>query len=374
MSPARSLAGLGLVTAASLALTAAGVGGSAFLAAAAVALLPLPLYIGVVLWLDRFEPEPRAMLAVAFLWGASVAVVVAGLANGVAESAVGGVLTSMLAAPVVEEALKGAILLRYFVKRRDEFDGPVDGVIYAAMVGLGFAFAENVDYYGRAFRQDGIGGLAVIFTLRGVMAPFSHPLFTSLTGLGLGIARQARSRAVAAAAPVAGFIGAVLLHAVWNAGASAGLFFFGVYALVMLPTLAALFVAVAFALKFEGRVISTHLAAEAATGLIGGDDYAQLCSVRGRLHASASAWRRGGLQAWKARRAYHRAASELAFLRRRAAVDGVAPNPAIEAECLRQLGAVWASAVTGEPPTDATGAAPEGAADEPRPGGELPGA
>jgi RsiW-degrading membrane proteinase PrsW (M82 family) len=374
MSPARSLAGLGLVTAAVLALTAAGVGGSAFLAAAAVALFPLPLYIGVVLWLDRFEPEPRAMLAVAFLWGASVSVVVAGIVNGLAESTVGGVLTSMLAAPLVEEALKGAILLRYFVKRRDEFDGPIDGVIYAAMVGLGFAFAENVDYYGRAFRQDGMGGLAVIFTLRGVMAPFSHPLFTSLTGLGLGIARQARSRGVAAAAPIGGFIGAVLLHAVWNAGASAGLFFFGVYALVMLPALAALFVTVAFALKFEGRVISTHLAAEAATGLIGGDDYAQLCSVRGRMHASASALQHGGLQAWRARCAYHRAASELAFLRRRAAVDGVAPDPRAEADYLRQLGAVCAPAVTDELSAGAIEAARNGHPEAPSAGGGLPNA
>jgi protease PrsW len=196
----------------------------------------------------------------------------------------------------------------------------------------------------------------------------------SLAGLGLGIVRQARSRAVAVAAPIAGFFGAVLLHAVWNAGASAGLFFFGIYALVMLPALAALFVIVAFALKSEGRVISTHLAAEAATGLIGGDDYAQLCSVRGRLHASTSALQSGGLQAWMARRAYHRAASELAFLRRRAAVDGVAPDPELEADYLRQLGAVCAPAVTDERSAGAAGVAPEGPAGKTGADGAMPNA
>jgi RsiW-degrading membrane proteinase PrsW (M82 family) len=317
----RPLAGLGLAMAAVLALTAAGVGGRVFAVAAAVAVLPLPLYIGAVLWLDRFEPEPRGMLAVAFLWGASVAVVVSGLVNGVMDAVVGPGWTAIAGAPVVEEALKAAVLVRFYVARKDEFDGVVDGVIYAAMVGLGFAFAENVDYYGRALQQGGTAGLAVIFTLRGMLAPFSHPLFTSLTGLGLGVA------------------GAVALHALWNAGASAGLLFFVVYGLVMIPALAVLLGIVAASLKFEGRVVQTRLAPEAATGLLTGEEYARLCSVRGRMHASAAAFRQGGLAAWRARQAFHRAASELAFLRQRAAVDGVAPDPDLEQRYRRELGA-----------------------------------
>jgi protease PrsW len=338
----RSLAGLGLLTAAVLAATAAGVGGGVFLIAASVALLPLPVYIGAALWLDRFEPEPRAMLATAFLWGASVAVVVSGLINGLADEAVGGAFTSVVTAPIVEEALKGAVLVHFYRRRRDEFDGVVDGVIYAAMVGLGFAFVENIDYYGRALQKEGLAGLAVIFTLRGVIAPFSHPLFTGLTGLGLGIARQSRSRAAAVAAAAAGFAGAVGLHALWNAGASAGLIFFAVYALVMLPALAVLLLIVAAALKFEGRVIRAQLAPEAAAGLFTRDEYAQLCSVRGRMHASASAFQQGGPEGWRARRAIHRAASELAFLRQRAAVDGVTADPGLESTYLQQLAAAGA--------------------------------
>jgi RsiW-degrading membrane proteinase PrsW (M82 family) len=339
MSPARSLVGLGLMTAAVLALTAAGIGGGVFLIAAAVALLPLPFYVGVVLWLDRFEPEPRGMLAMAFLWGASVAVVVSGIVNGIMDETIGEGLTSVVTAPLVEEALKAVILFRFYAKRKDEFDGVVDGLIYAAMVGLGFAFVENVDYYGRALQKDGMAGLAVTFTLRGMMAPFSHPLFTGLTGLGLGLARQSRRRWVTRTAPTAGFAGAVGLHAIWNAGASAGLIFFAVYVLLMIPALAALFVAVAVALKFEGRVILAHLAGEVATGLVSADEYTRLCSVRGRLHALAAAFHHGGLRAWHARRAYHKAASELAFLRRRAAVDGLPVDAGVEAAYLEQLGA-----------------------------------
>jgi len=356
MRQGRWLLALGLVTAAVLALTAAGTGGRVFTVAAVVAMLPLPLYIGVVLWLDRFEPEPRHMLAIAFLWGASVAVVVSGVVNGLMDAVVGQALSAMASAPMVEEALKAAILFRFYIARRDEFDGPVDGVIYSAMVGLGFAFVENVDYYGRALLDGGPAGLALIFTLRGMIAPFSHPLFTSLTGLGLGVARQSSSRPVQVAAPAVGFVGAVALHALWNAGASAGLFFFVVYGLVMLPALAVLLVIVAVSLKFEGRVIQAHLAPEAATGLLPGDEYARLCSVRGRMHASATAFRQGGPAAWRARHAFHRAASELAFLRRRGLVDGVAPDPVLEAHYLAQLGAVGPPPVPAQ--ADGAGATP----------------
>jgi len=339
MRAGRWLLGLGLITAAVLALTAAGIGGRVFAVAAVAAMLPLPLYVGVVLWLDRFEPEPRHMLAIAFLWGASVAVVVSGIVNGLVDVAAGRGWTAMASAPVVEEALKAAILVRFYVARQDEFDGVVDGVIYSAMVGLGFAFAENVDYYGRALQHGGTAGLAVVFTLRGMLAPFSHPLFTSLTGLGLGVARQSSSRAVKVLAPAVGFAGAVALHALWNAGASAGLFFFVVYGLVMIPALAVLLAIVAVSLKFEGRVIHAQLAPEAATGLLTSAEYASLCSVRGRMHASAAAFRQGGMAAWRDRHALHRAASELAFLRRRAAVDGVEPDRDLEQAYLRTLGA-----------------------------------
>ncbi len=89
-------------------------------------------------------------------------------------------------------------------------------------------------------------------------------------------------------------MGAVALHGLWNAGAAAGLFFFVVYGLVMLPALAVLLAIVAVSLKFEGRVIQAQLAPEAATGLLPGDEYARLCSVRGRLHASTTAFRQGG--------------------------------------------------------------------------------
>jgi len=342
VTPARSLVGLGALTAIVLALTEAGLGAGPFTVAAVVAFIPLPIYIGIALWFDRFEPEPRGMLAMAFLWGASIAIVVSGVLNGMMDAALGEWWSSVASAPLFEELLKGYILFRFYRRRKDEFDGVIDGVIYAAMVGLGFAFAENIDYYGRALVKEGVAGLAITFTLRGVIASFSHPLFTSLTGIGLGLARQSSRRWVQRLAPLAGLAGAVALHGLWNAGASAGLVFFAVYAVVMLPALLALLVVAAVALKFEGRVIRAQLAGEAAAGLFSPAEYAQLCSVRGRLHASSSAFRHGGFAGWQKQRDYHRAASELAFLRQRAALDGERSDRALEATYLRALGAVAA--------------------------------
>ena len=260
MTPARSLVGLAALTAIVLALTEAGLGAGAFTAAAVVAFIPLPIYIGIALWIDRFEPEPRAMLVMAFLWGTSVAIVVSGILNGVMDAAIGEWWSSVASAPIIEELLKGSILFRFYRRRKDEFDGVIDGVIYAAMVGLGFAFAENIDYYGRAMLKEGPAGLAVLFTLRGVIASFSHPLFTSLTGIGLGLARQSSNGWVRRIAPPLGLVGAIALHSLWNAGASAGLVFFAIYALVMLPALLTLLAVAAVSLKFEGRIIRRQLA------------------------------------------------------------------------------------------------------------------
>lgn len=327
-----------------LLLASSDLGLDVFAIAALVALLPLPVYVALALWIDRYEPEPRVLLATAFLWGASIAVLVAGILNAMADSIVGDWLGSVVTGPVFEECLKAIILFRLFRKRPDEFDGVIDGLIYASMVGLGFACVENIDYYGRSLVKEGPGGLAVTFTLRGVLSPFSHPLFTAMTGLGLGIARQTSRRWVRAVAPAAGLLGAIGLHALWNAGTTMGCVFFAIYFLVMVPMLLVVLVVALRSLRREGRIIRTHLAGEVVQGRISTEDLERLCCTRGRLDSSFRAWSGGGRPAWRRRRAFHRAASELAFLRQRVAQGTQPPDPELEA--------VYVSALT-EPPADA---------------------
>src|SRR5918992_1573770 len=73
-------------------------------------------------------------------------------------AAAGDILGGIVSAPIVEEGSKGLALFILYWWKKDEFDGVVDGVIYAAMVGLGFAMAENFLYYGRTFAEGGIEG------------------------------------------------------------------------------------------------------------------------------------------------------------------------------------------------------------------------
>jgi protease PrsW len=161
---------------------------------ALMAFVPAVIYLLLFLWLDRYDPEPFAPLAFAFAWGAVFAIFISGLFNsifgGAAQtalgSATGNTLTGIISAPFIEEATKGlGVLLIWQVFRKD-FDSVVDGIVYAGVVALGFASVENVDYYGRSFSEGGFGMLFGTFILRGVLAPFSHVLFTSMTGIGCG--------------------------------------------------------------------------------------------------------------------------------------------------------------------------------------------
>lgn len=217
-------------------------GPTPFLAGLATALIPVPFYILLALWLDRNEPEPRNLLARAFIWGMLVASLVSLIMNAAAvayvqltlglSALVGQRVGTLLASPVFEELAKGAALFLIFQKQRDEFDDAIDGVVYASMVGLGFAASENILYYGNAMAH---GRLASVFALRGLASPFAHPLFTAMTGIGFALARHAPDRRTAALRVLAGLGAAISLHAMWNAAGAAHMFT-QAYAVVMVPT------------------------------------------------------------------------------------------------------------------------------------------
>src|SRR5207244_5438714 len=230
-----------------------------------------------LLWIDRYEAEPMWMLATAFFWGALVAVFIAFLLNTANELivaaatndvSVGENFGAVISAPIVEESAKALILLILFFWKKDEFDGIIDGIVYAGMVGLGFAMTENILYYGRAV-QGGLGSLTLIFILRGMAAPFSHPLFTSMTGIGLGWSRQSDNGFVKVTMPVLGFMLAILLHATWNGsvmfGGGAG--FIIAYLMIMAPAFVGTLMTIVFSLRREGRIVREFLYPDYQSGL-----------------------------------------------------------------------------------------------------------
>src|SRR5262245_56206050 len=126
------------------------------LVATMLALVPTLLYGVLLWWLDRYEKEPLPLLLVAFMWGAVPAIalalileVVAGipLQEFVLVDQTREITEAGLVAPIVEEAVKAVILVVLFLAYQREFDNVLDGIVYGAMVGLGFAFVENVLYF-----------------------------------------------------------------------------------------------------------------------------------------------------------------------------------------------------------------------------------
>lgn len=300
------------------------------------AILPVPIYVMLLLWIDRYESEPLWMLATAFFWGALVACFIALILNTTVEEVTKAATHSkeiansvglVVSAPIVEESAKALILVIFFFWKKDEFDGVVDGIVYAGLSGLGFAMTENILYYGHAI-QRGPEVLTAVFILRGLAAPFSHPLFTSMTGIGLGWSRQTRNRFIKVAMPIFGLILAMLMHATWNGSGffGEGVGFFIIYFMVMGPAFVIILMVIHFSLRREGRIVQEFLYPDYQTGFFDQREYERLCTIRGRMGMSMNALWSQGVGGWRLRMRCNQLASDLAFHRSRIA-RGIGRDP-----------------------------------------------
>ena len=173
----------------------------------------------VYLWLDRWEPEPPRLLVLAFVWGASVAVIISVGLELYLESLIHHGQTKTVSAasvaigaPMIEEAAKGLFLLILMTgRRRNELNSLTDCLVYAGITAAGFAWLENIIYIAKA---DTIAGSLVTAALRLIMGPFAHPLFTTMTGIGVYFALQQRNVIAKAGCILLGYLGAVIMHGV----------------------------------------------------------------------------------------------------------------------------------------------------------------
>ncbi|MGI5329143.1 PrsW family intramembrane metalloprotease [Actinomadura nitritigenes] len=308
-------------------------GGAGFWVGVVLAILPIPALVALALTLDRLEPEPPRALVFAFMWGAGVAVLGALVLNTLGLLYVtvpifgetkGHFVSATFGAPVIEESLKGAVLFGMLWFRRNEIDGFADGIIYAAMVGLGFAMMENITYYMRAFEDGGAQQLQTVFILRGLIAPLSHPLFTSMTGLG--VAYAATHRRGQLLAPALGLLGAMILHGLWNGATTFGLGGLGIVYILDFCVLVTLIVIVAVERRHTVRRIEAYLPLYAGSGLVTPQDVRMLRSIPSRRAARRWARSVGGPPAARAMVDYQLAATELALLHKRADRGNAEPH------------------------------------------------
>src|SRR6266571_8004554 len=191
-----------------------------------LALYLLPMF-AVIYLLDIYEREPLSLVVGALLWGAVCATTLAGLRNdgwiGVV-ARLGGpdfaaTWSAALSAPLVEESVKAAGVVLIYLIATAEIDDELDGFVYGAMVGRGFAVVENVLYFVGSFGGTPGGVLSGFFVRVLASGLYGHVLYTGLAGMGIAYLLTRRgevSAARRALVATALCLLAVLAHFLWD--------------------------------------------------------------------------------------------------------------------------------------------------------------
>ena len=187
------------------------------------------------LWLlDRNEPEPPTNLIFAFLWGAFVATSLSLFFNDLFKESAHLFLSAelvedlaiSLSAPFIEELTKGIAIGLLFVLARHHFDNALDGIVYGATIGVGFAWFENILYY-----MASVGNQPMLFDtfiVRGLLGAGNHAVYTALIGIGFGLVRQKTARTVPILVIILFWLAGIFTHILWNTYLkSIAFFFFG---------------------------------------------------------------------------------------------------------------------------------------------------
>jgi predicted ATPase/RsiW-degrading membrane proteinase PrsW (M82 family) len=311
----------------------------------------------VIQLLDGYKRRPVLLIGLLALWGATGAAAIAltidrSVRRWVPGSA-GVVFGDAIGPPIVEECAKGlALLAAFLVLRRlarrmdiSLFEGPMDGIVYGAAVGLGFAFTEDFFYFVDRARQAGVSvALHVFVDRRDFFGPATlhHPLFTAAFGAGLGLAAWASSRARKVAWAGLGLVVAIAMHAVNNglvetvlaarygldaaaaweqnlpvapAVASTGDAMLGVLRVLDFVYAGVVVAAVLFWRRYQRRILNAELDDEVRSGLIGPEDKESVLDVWRRYVESWRLLRRGLPEQWRARRRLENEIVELGLLK-----------------------------------------------------------
>jgi RsiW-degrading membrane proteinase PrsW (M82 family)/pSer/pThr/pTyr-binding forkhead associated (FHA) protein len=312
-------------------------GVSSILAAIIIPAVPTACIFLLVNFIDRYEREPWFLRVAAFLWGAIIAIPAALLIERRVDSLLTDLLGSNtsdvvrsafqgLNAGITEETIKGLGLLLLFVILRDEFDNVTDGIVYAVLIGAGFAMVENYRYFAVDFRQFPI----FLIVYRIVLGWLGHSTFLACFGAALGYVRHTHVRWRQIVIPLVGYLIAVGLHSFFDfvtfqasvaLNANPGNSYVSFLSLIALigdyipPFLAQMFLLYILikALAHEAAVIREFLAVEVSNGIVKVDEYALLQNSFQRTRAERRVWQQSGYRQWLRVKALYQTEIGLAF-------------------------------------------------------------
>lgn len=307
-----------------------------FLFAGTLALMTTVPYGALLLWLDRNEKEPWWLIFTAFFWGAAVSTAISALFNdlfgGMAAGMVGDAmladqLTASISAPFIEELTKGLAVWFIFLLFKRDFDNALDGLLYGALVGLGFAWFENIMYYVNAAAGGGMGNMVALAWARGVLSGIgSHATFTGLTGLGFGLVRVLRKGFLRWLLVPLFWGGAMFAHFMWNtfvgmfvidptSAASVYLISLPMAVVVLqLPFVVLLLSAVLLIWRHENKIIVRHLQTEPAE-IVSPEEIRGLVPARRRFMGQLGRFFTKGPGRWWHTQRLHRDLIALAFVK-----------------------------------------------------------
>ncbi|MGH2604471.1 MAG: PrsW family intramembrane metalloprotease, partial [Dehalococcoidia bacterium] len=305
----------------------------ALAASVVAAVAPAALYCWLVLRLDRYEQEPKRVIIACFAWGAVGAVIFSVIAALIAGTIIiatigeeAGTLVNLgIGAPVIEETFKGIALLVLLHYLREEFDNVLDGLVYGALVGLGFAMTENILYFGAAYLEDGPYGLGRLFIVRAVINGFGHAIYTGTLGTAVGWSRARYRQGIGRViVPAIGWFLAVFQHFLWNTGTVVIAGLQGddatIWSVVLveaplfvLPALILLVTIAVVASRRELEIIRWALGPEVARGVLTPEEFHTLSDANLRRRALRTAVQRAGELGRKRQQRFFQVAAELAF-------------------------------------------------------------
>jgi len=139
--------------------------------------------------MDRHRPEPRWTLRKVALAGAvstlPLIFVETAMATPLDGSYEAAAYNGFVVAALCEEVAK-LLCVYWFVWFRPEFDERLDGIVYAARAGLGFALVENILYLNRFAGTD---SFAFVWGARALLAVPGHAIWAGFMGYFAAVRR-----------------------------------------------------------------------------------------------------------------------------------------------------------------------------------------